>query len=309
VVATLAEDDQRGAPLDARLAAFAEELGAPRETPLETPLETPGETPLELHIHPRHVLVGIGRGDIELIGSGIADAAWRHGLAVFDPQRGVVALPGDLGGSPMTWEGIEGYAPAFDGWVKPVGAVIDQDSVKPVAALDAVPSPATEPARGGTPMISEQATKLLVAQVAHELGAHQTYLGIALHFERQSLKGWAKLFHEQSVEEAGHAAKIMEFLVDNEVAFNLPQVGGAPTSYASAREAVETALASELRVTGQFDALAGTARDAGDHRTLQFLQWFIEEQVEEERTMRALLDLIDSGINLFQAEAHLDVAG
>ena len=158
-------------------------------------------------------------------------------------------------------------------------------------------------------MISEQATKLLVAQIAHELGAHQTYMGIALHFERESLKGWAKLFHEQGAEEAGHAAKIMEFLIDNEVAFSLPQVGGAPTSYASARAAVEAALASELRVTEQFDALAGAARDAGDHRTLQFLQWFIEEQVEEERTMRALLDLIDSGINLFQAEAHLDVTG
>jgi ferritin len=155
-------------------------------------------------------------------------------------------------------------------------------------------------------MISDQATKLLVAQIAHELGAHQTYMGISLHFERQSLKGWAKLFHDQAVEEASHAGRIMEYLIDNEVEFGLPQIGGAPTSYASAREAVETALASELRVTGQFDALAAVARDAGDHRTFQFVQWFIEEQVEEERTMRALLDLLDSGINLFQAEAHLE---
>ncbi len=155
-------------------------------------------------------------------------------------------------------------------------------------------------------MISEPVTKLLVAQVAHELGAHQTYMGISLHFERQSLKGWARFFHGQSVEEAGHGAKIIEFLLDNDVTFNLPQVGGAPTSYVSAREAVEAALASEIRVTGQFNALATAAGEAGDHRSLQFLQWFIEEQVEEERTMRSLLDLIDSGINLFQAETHLE---
>jgi ferritin len=159
-------------------------------------------------------------------------------------------------------------------------------------------------------MISDQVTKLLVAQVGHELGAHQTYMGIALHFERQSLKGWAKLFHDQSVEEASHAAKIMEFLIDNEVEFSLPPVGGAPTTYPSARAAVETALASEERVTGQFDALAAAARDAADHRSFQFVQWFIEEQVEEESTMRALLDLIDSGMNLFQAETHLEgIAG
>jgi len=44
---------------------------------------------------------------------------------------------------------------------------------------------------------------------------------------------------------------------------------------------------------------------AADHRSLQFLQWFIDEQVEEERTMRALLDLLASGINLFQAQEAL----
>lgn len=159
-------------------------------------------------------------------------------------------------------------------------------------------------------MISEQATKLLVAQVANELSAHQTYMGISLHFRRQSLNGWAKFFHDQAVEEAGHGAKIIEFLIDNDVEFGLPQIGGAPTTYSTAREAVEVAQAAERRVTQQFEALADAARDAKDNRTLQFLQWFIEEQVEEERTVAALLDLLDSGMNLFQAEEHLDrVAG
>ena len=155
-------------------------------------------------------------------------------------------------------------------------------------------------------MISEPVTKLLVTQIAHELNAHQTYMGISLHFQRESLNGWAKLFYEQSVEEAGHATKIIAFLIDNEVKFSLPQTGAAPTSYPSARAAVETALASEERVSGQFNAIADAAAKAGDHRSFQFLQWFIEEQVEEERTMRALLDLIDSGINIFQAESLLD---
>jgi ferritin len=159
-------------------------------------------------------------------------------------------------------------------------------------------------------MIADTPQKLLVAQVAHELSAHQTYMGISLYFTRESLNGWAKFFHDQATEEAEHAWKIIGFLVDNEVDFTLPPVGGATTDYGSAREAVETAQASERAVTGQFEAMANAAREAGDNRTLQFLQWFIEEQVEEERTMAALLDLIDSGINLFDAEAHLDrVAG
>ena len=78
-------------------------------------------------------------------------------------------------------------------------------------------------------MISEPAKKLLVAQVATELSAHQTYMGISLYFTRQSLNGWAKFFHEQAVEEAGHGWKIINSLVDNEVKFSLPQVGAAPT--------------------------------------------------------------------------------
>jgi len=155
-------------------------------------------------------------------------------------------------------------------------------------------------------MINERLAKLLVAQVASELGAHQVYLGMSLYFGRQSLHKWAKLYRDQSVEEAGHATKIIEFLIDNEVEFDLPGLPAATTHYASATEAVQTAIASEVKVTGQFNAMATAATEAGDHRGLQFLQWFIEEQVEEERSMRALLDLLASGVNLFQAQELLD---
>ncbi len=155
-------------------------------------------------------------------------------------------------------------------------------------------------------MISDRVRDLLIEQVAHELSAHQAYYGISLYFEGQSLKKWARLFHGQSVEEAQHATKIITFLVDNEVSLDLPAVGVGTTHYASARAAVQAALESEIRVSGQFNALAEAAQAAADHRSVQFLQWFIEEQVEEERTMRELLDLIDSGINLFAAEQLLE---
>lgn len=116
------------------------------------------------------------------------------------------------------------------------------------------------------------------------------------------------MFRAQAIEEAGHAEKIMAFLIDNEVAFDLPPLRGATTHYESAKTAIEAALASEIRVTGQFDAMAAAARAEDDHRVFQFLQWFIDEQVEEERTARSLLDLVNSGINLFQAEPLLEAA-
>ena len=71
-------------------------------------------------------------------------------------------------------------------------------------------------------MLSADLRKLLIAQIGNELTAHQLYFAIALYFERQSLVGWGKLFRDQSVEEAQHAARIMAFLTDNEIEFDLP---------------------------------------------------------------------------------------
>jgi ferritin len=83
-------------------------------------------------------------------------------------------------------------------------------------------------------------------------------------------------------------------------------VKAVSTRFKSAHEAAERALHSEREVAAQFDAMAAKALANGDHRSHQFLQWFVEEQVEEEAKIQSVLDLIDSGINLFQAEALLD---
>jgi len=155
-------------------------------------------------------------------------------------------------------------------------------------------------------MISQRLQKMLIEQVGAELSAHQLYMGMSIYFERESLSRWAKLFRSQAVEEAGHAEKIMRFLVDQDVAFDMPALKAATTRYSSAIEIAKATLASEQRVTGQFNAMAKAALEEADHTSFEFVQWFIEEQVEEERKAQGLIDLIDSGINLFQAEPLLD---
>ena len=154
-------------------------------------------------------------------------------------------------------------------------------------------------------MLSEELRKLLIAQISSELTAHQLYLGIALYFQRQSLDGWGKLFRDQSIEEAQHATKIMDFLTDNEVEFDLPALKATSTRFGSALAAAQRALESERAVAAQFDRMAAVAVANKDHRGHQFLLWFIEEQVEEEAKVQRIIDLIESGINLFQAEALL----
>ena len=155
-------------------------------------------------------------------------------------------------------------------------------------------------------MLSPDLRKLLIAQVGNELGAHQLYLAIAIYFERKSLDRWGKLFRDQSVEEAQHAQKIIDFLVDNDVEFDLPALKATSTRFESPAAAARRAIESERTVAGQFDRAASVAVAAGDHRGFQFLGWFIEEQVEEEAKLQRIVDLIESGINLFQAEGQLD---
>jgi bacterioferritin B len=155
-------------------------------------------------------------------------------------------------------------------------------------------------------MLSADLRKLLIAQIGNELAAHQLYLAIAIYFERQSLDRWGKLFRDQSVEEAQHTQKIIDFLIDNEVDFDLPALKATSTRFDSPAAAAKRALDSERAVAAQFDRAAATAKAAEDHRGFQFLQWFIAEQVEEETKLQRILDLIESGINLFQAEALLE---
>ncbi len=155
-------------------------------------------------------------------------------------------------------------------------------------------------------MINKDVATQLVDQIGWELGAHQTYMGVSIYFERQSLNRWAKLFRDQAVEEAQHAAKIMGFLVDNDVEFDLPALKGATTSYESALAATQATLDAEQKVSERFRAMAATALSNGDHTSYEFLSWFIDEQVEEERMAQGLIDLVSSGINLFQAQLLLD---
>jgi ferritin len=154
-------------------------------------------------------------------------------------------------------------------------------------------------------MLDGDLRKLLIAQIGNELTAHGLYMGISIYFDRQSLKRWGKLFRDQAIEEAQHAQKIMDFLTDNEIEFDLPALKAVSTRFASAHAAAQRALQSERDVAAQFDRMAARALSVGDHRGHQFLQWFIAEQVEEEAKLQSIVDLIDSGINLFQAEPLL----
>jgi len=155
-------------------------------------------------------------------------------------------------------------------------------------------------------MISDKLRDFFVEQVGQELTAHQDYMGIALYFQQQSLLRWGRFFRDQAIEEAQHATRITDFLVDNEIEFDVPPLSGATAHFDSALAAAQAALDWERAVTERFRTASRIALEEGDATSHQFLQWFVAEQVEEEAKMLHVVDLISSGINLFQAEPVLD---
>jgi ferritin len=156
-------------------------------------------------------------------------------------------------------------------------------------------------------LISGELAQKLKEQIGHELGAHQQYLAIGTYFAQQGLDRWAALFFQQAAEEKEHAMKIVRFLVDVGEEFNFPAIPAAPTQFKGAADAVSQALKWERSVTEQFQSMAKLALSEGDYIGFQFLQWFLEEQVEEVSSMEKYLALVESGINLFQAEALLEL--
>jgi ferritin len=154
-------------------------------------------------------------------------------------------------------------------------------------------------------MISDKLAKALTRQIGNEMEASQQYLAVATYFALQNLDKWAALFYAQSDEERGHGMKILHFLTDVDVPATLPAVGEAKPNFKSAQDVIQKCLDWERSVTKSFHDMAETAIAEKDYTSFQFLQWFIQEQVEEEALMGKLLDIVKSGIDLFQAQLVL----
>ncbi|MCA1560109.1 MAG: ferritin [Acidobacteria bacterium] len=156
-------------------------------------------------------------------------------------------------------------------------------------------------------LISRQLADAFNAQIGHEFGASLQYVSIAAHFTRRQLTLLAKLFSDQADEERQHALKFVRYLLDTKGDLRIPAIPAPSPTFASAEDAVQAALTWEQEVTRQITALMDLAVKQNDYLAQSFLQWFIDEQLEEVVKMDRLLSVIrQSGEkNLLMVEAYL----
>jgi ferritin len=156
-------------------------------------------------------------------------------------------------------------------------------------------------------MISKELQDGFNAQIGHEFGASIQYLGIAGYFHTENLSLLAKLFFEQSEEEKEHAMKFVHYVLDTDGALSIPVIPEAKFDFKSAEEAIEAALNWEKEVTGQIHQLMDLAHSQHDYLSQSFLQWFVDEQLEEITKLEQLLSVVRRAgeRNLLMVEAYL----
>jgi ferritin len=164
-------------------------------------------------------------------------------------------------------------------------------------------------------MPAETFVSRLNEQIAHEFAAHQQYVACAVYYDAETLPQLARFFYRQALEERDHAMMMVQYLMDADADVTIPGVAAPQTSFADIVAPVALALDQEKRVSEQINALAATARDAGDFTSEQFTQWFIKEQVEEVATMSDLLRVVERSkddpmeVENYMAREHADGDG
>jgi ferritin len=127
-------------------------------------------------------------------------------------------------------------------------------------------------------------------QVTNEFHAAHTYLSMAGWFEAENLPGFASWMRHQSDEENVHALKLFDHLVDRGVAPKLGSIDAPPHDFTGALAVFEAAFAHEQKVTSQIHALYEVALEHKDYTAQVLLQWFITEQLEEEKTTGGIVE-------------------
>jgi ferritin len=119
-------------------------------------------------------------------------------------------------------------------------------------------------------------------QVNAELYSSYLYLSMEAYFQSLSLKGFASWMRCQVQEEVFHGMKMYDYILERGGNVSLSSIEGPQIEWDSPLAVFEATLEHEIKVTGMINNLVDIAIEEHDHASNSFLQWFVEEQVEEE---------------------------
>jgi ferritin len=141
-------------------------------------------------------------------------------------------------------------------------------------------------------MLSKKMEAALNKQINQELFSAYQYMALGAYFSERNFKGFAHWMRLQAQEEMAHSAKLFDHVVDRNGKIDLQAVPAPPKTWKSPIEAVQAAYDAETTNTKQINTIMDLAIKENDHATRVILQWFVEEQVEEESSSLELVEQV-----------------
>ena len=149
-------------------------------------------------------------------------------------------------------------------------------------------------------MISQNLLDAINKQINKELFSEYLYLSMATYFAAEGLSGLENFFIVQAQEERFHAMKFYNFINERGGRVLLKKLEDPKTDFVSVQEVFELSLGHERYISKSIYEIMDLAIEEKDHATKSFLNWFVDEQVEEEASMEAILDKL----KLIGGEGH-----
>jgi len=151
--------------------------------------------------------------------------------------------------------------------------------------------------------IGERMTEALNEQAKWELFSSYLYLAMSAYFSATKLPGFANWMRVQAQEELMHGMKIFDYVIERGGRAELLAIDKPQFEWGSPLEVAEAVYSHEKKVTGLINGLVDLAAEEGDHATLNMLQWFVSEQVEEEANASEIVEKLkmvsgDKGIGV-----------
>lgn len=158
-------------------------------------------------------------------------------------------------------------------------------------------------------MIKERIEDAINGQINAEFYSSYLYLSMSAYFKSIDLKGCASWMIAQAQEEISHGMKMYNYIQERGGTVQLGPIEGPPTKWESALDIFQHALKHEQHVTGLINGLVDIAIEEKDHATKNFLDWFVDEQVEEEASASEVVQQLkmigDNGYGLLMLDREL----
>ena len=160
-------------------------------------------------------------------------------------------------------------------------------------------------------MLNKRVEDALNSQLVIEANSSHYYLSIASWAETKGLNGTSEFFYEQSDEERMHMLRIIKFINERGGQAKIPQVDLPPQDFKSITNVFNEFLNHELAVSAKVNEVVAVCYEEKDFATMNFMQWYVSEQIEEEALVRTIIDklnLIDgdkSGLYMFDRDLKM----